>query len=405
MAILITSPSSLLPIKGIRIATAAAGLRYKDRDDTVLIALSKHVNTAAIFTKNQFCAAPVQLAKRYLNNTQPRYLLINSGNANAGTGETGLADAVSYCIELAKVGQCDANEVLPFSTGVIGERLPIDKLIQKFPELLNKLKEDAWLEAAQAIMTTDTVSKGVSKQIVLDGHKVSITGITKGAGMIRPNMATMLAFVATDLQIDTEQLNSLLKDAVDNSFHCITVDGDTSTNDACVLMASGSTGVSFANLSNQAKHEFVGALNSIFIKLAQSIICDGEGATKFITIRVEQALDTTMAREIAFTIAHSPLVKTAAFASDPNWGRILAAIGRANVSTLRMNKLSLYINELQVVENGELASTYDEEKGIEEMQKTELTFLVKLGMGEEVANIWTTDLSHEYVKINAEYRT
>lgn len=405
MAIALTSPNLLLPVKGIRIAAAAAEIRYKQRGDLVLVELCKHAQTAAVFTKNQFCAAPVIIAKQHLNVSQAKYLLINSGNANAGLGKQGLVDAKTSCAALAQAYGCNEVEVLPFSTGVIGTRLPVDRMIKQYPQLQNELGENAWINAAEAIMTTDTVSKGLSKQIDLDDHKVTITGIAKGAGMIRPDMATMLAFVATDLKIDSQVLNQTLTDAVDQSFHCITVDSDTSTNDACVLIATGQHGISLDELSQPAKAKFIEALNSLFLTLAQSIVRDGEGITKFISIQVEQAKNKAMARGIAFTVAHSPLVKTAAFASDPNWGRILAAVGRVEEHRLEIDKLSLFINQLQVISNGEISIDYSEEKGLYEMHKEEIEFRIQLGLGASAANIWTTDLSHDYVTINAEYRT
>jgi len=405
MAISLQAPINLLPIAGIRIANAAAGIKYKGRDDLVLFELSKGSNTAAVLTKNQFCAAPVEITRMHLEVSTPKYLLINSGNANAGLGKQGIADAKQACASLAAEASCDDTEVLPFSTGVIGELLPIEKITQALPTLLKKLNGDAWLSAANAIMTTDTVAKGYSEKIYLDGAEISITGIAKGAGMIRPDMATMLAYVATDLNIDNENLSDLLNQAVDQSFHCITVDGDTSTNDSCVLVATGKSSLGFSDLSEYAKEEFVTSLNSIFLKLAQSIIRDGEGITKYISVKVEQAKSKSIARAIAFTIAHSPLVKTAAFASDPNWGRILAAAGRATEEPMQISDISIYINELNVIDHGELAESYSEKCGQKEMQKDEILFRLLLGEGSSEVTIWTTDLSYDYVKINAEYRT
>jgi len=405
MAISLQAPINLLPIAGIRIATTAAGIKYKDRDDLVLFELSKGSNTAVVLTKNQFCAAPVEIARMHLEVSTPKYLLINSGNANAGLGKQGVADAKQACASLASESSCDDTEVLPFSTGVIGELLPVEKITQVLPALLKKLNGDAWMSAANAIMTTDTVAKGYSEKIYLDGTEISITGIAKGAGMIRPDMATMLAYVATDLIIDNESLSDLLNQAVDQSFHCITVDGDTSTNDSCVLIATGTSGLGFSDLSEHAKEEFVTSLNSIFLKLAQSIIRDGEGITKYISVKVEQAKSKSIARAMAFTIAHSPLVKTAAFASDPNWGRILAAAGRATEEPMQISDVSLYINDLRVIDHGELADGYSEKSGQKEMQKDEIQFRLLLGEGSSEVTIWTTDLSYDYVKINAEYRT
>jgi len=405
MAISLPAPTKLLPVPGVRIATCAAEIRYQGRDDLVLFELAEQATSAAVFTKNQFCAAPVVLAKQHLQNTQPKYLLINSGNANAGLGEQGLMDAKASCEAVAKTCKCRAEEVLPFSTGVIGERLPIEKITKQSITLAEKLQQDNWLNAAKAIMTTDTVPKALTKELSLDGHKIVITGIAKGAGMIQPDMATMLAFVVTDLAINETVLQDMTCNTVAKSFNCITVDGDTSTNDACVFSATGAAGVQFDDLSAKAQQEFSNALHELFIFLAQAIIRDAEGVTKFISVKVEQASDIEMAKVVALTIANSPLVKTAAFASDPNWGRILAAAGRAPVAGLQADKFSLYINDVQIVENGQLAASYTEDKGSQAMQKDELEFRLQLGLGQGVANIWTTDLSYEYVKINAEYRT
>lgn len=405
MAISLQDPKKLLPITGIRIATAAAGIKYNDRDDLVLFELCDDANTAVVFTKNQFCAAPVTVARDHLNQTQPKYLLINSGNANAGLGKQGVLDAQQTCEALAAESNSNKSVVLPFSTGVIGESLPVDKITRQLSGMLSSLREDAWLDAAKAIMTTDTVAKGNFEQLSLDGSTVTITGISKGSGMIRPDMATMLAYVATDLEVNSEQLSKQLDQAVEQSFHRITVDGDTSTNDACALIATGKSNVNFNDLSEQEKEQFISALDGIFLKLAQSIIRDGEGVTKFIAVKVEQAKSQSIARAIAFTIAHSPLVKTAAFASDPNWGRILAAAGRATNEPMSMDNISLYINNLCVIEYGELVASYSEEKAQIEMQKNEIEFRLQLNEGEFLETVWTTDFSYDYVKINAEYRT
>ena len=404
MAIALHTPTGLLPIPGIRIAAAAARIKYQDRDDVVLIELCKGSNIAVVFTKNQFCAAPVILAKQHLGQSQTKYLLINSGNANAGLGEQGIKNAKKCCDALAVVAGCHASEILPFSTGVIGEPLPFEKINNVSSNLLSNLSEDTWLQAANAIMTTDTVAKGYSQQLNLSGNKISLTGIAKGSGMIRPDMATMLAYIATDLIIDKADLQQLITQATNKSFHCITVDGDTSTNDACALIATGQSGLQFNQLSDSDKSEFIITLNEIFLKLAQSIVRDGEGVTKFIAVKVEQAKDDSMAREIAFSIAHSPLVKTAAFASDPNWGRILAAAGRGTMQTMAPEKFALYINDLQIIENGEVTSTYHESLGQQEMQNDELKFILQLGQRESEITVWTTDLSYDYVKINAEYQ-
>ncbi len=405
MAISLNPPERLIPVSGIRVATAAAGLRYKDRDDLVLMELSEPARTAALFTTNRFCAAPVVVARQHLAAVQPRYLLINAGNANAGLGAQGLADAQQCCAALARACACQENEILPFSTGIIGERLPVEKITAHCTRLARALGEDAWLAAAQAIMTTDTVCKGLSRQVELDGQTVTMTGIAKGAGMIRPDMATMLAFVATDLEAGPGELEQLSRQAVRQSFHCITVDGDTSTNDACVLVATARSGARFSALSSRARADFSEALNSLYLSLAQAIVRDGEGITKFVCVRIEQARSEAEAREIAFSIAHSPLVKTSAFASDPNWGRIVAAAARTPHGALVMERLSLHINTVPVIENGQPAPDYTDAAGVRAMQGDELEYRLQLGLGTASARIWTTDLSHEYVKINAEYRT
>jgi glutamate N-acetyltransferase/amino-acid N-acetyltransferase len=405
MAISLQAPTTLLPIPGVRISTAAAGIKYSDRDDLVLFELSENASTAVVLTKNQFCAAPVEITRKHLSVSRAKYLLINSGNANAGLGKQGLADAKQACAVLATEADCNETQVLPFSTGVIGTKLPVEKITQKIPTLLNQLEENQWLAAAKAIMTTDTVAKGYSEQLHLGGETVSITGIAKGSGMIRPDMATMLAYVGTDLEIEDKALNELLTQTVDQSFHCITVDGDTSTNDAAVLVATGNSKVKFNDLSEAERMKFKISLTEIFVNLAQAIIRDGEGVTKFITVSVEQAKNETKAKEIAFAIANSPLVKTAAFASDPNWGRVLAAAGRATDELLEISKISLFINDLKVIESGEVASSYSEDSGQKEMQKNEIQFRLSLDEGKSVAKVWTTDLSYDYVKINAEYRT
>jgi glutamate N-acetyltransferase/amino-acid N-acetyltransferase len=355
-----------------------------------------------VFTRNRFCAAPVQVARSHLTqNSTPRFLLINSGNANAGTGDEGYAVAMNSCCTVANLAMIEPEQVLPFSTGVIGEQLAADAISNALPNLLEQLHADAWLSAAEGIMTTDTLAKGVSRELQIDGQRVSITGICKGSGMIRPDMATMLAYVATDAQIDSDVLARCLGVAVAQSFNSISVDGDTSTNDACVLMATGTSGV----VVDTDHAEFMQVLNEVFRELAQSIVRDGEGATKFIEIEVSGAKSTEDARTLGYTIAHSPLVKTALFASDPNWGRILAAIGRAEVDELDVKKLDLYIGNTRLLHAGLPDPTYREEKGQKEMAAEEIRIRVALNNGEQQATIWTTDLSYEYVKINAEYRS
>jgi len=396
------SESPAYPVKGIRLASAAAGIRYPDRDDLVVIEIAADASCAAVFTTNAFCAAPVELAKQHLAAASPRYLLINSGNANAGTGDAGMQAARETCQSLATVAGCDINQVLPFSTGVIGEDLPAERFPAAIPVLLDGLDEAGWQRAAQAIMTTDTVAKLASREIEIDGGKVTVTGMCKGSGMIRPDMATMLAFVATDAGVPEELLQTTLQQAVEPSFNAITVDGDTSTNDACVLMASGSGGVTIDG-GNSAL--FLSAVRGVCMDLARAIVRDGEGATKLVEIQVESAATLQEAKDVAYTIAHSPLVKTALFASDPNWGRILAAVGRAGIDNFEIDKVRIWLGDLCIVTHGGRDPEYREEAGQQVMDQSELTIRVDLGRGAYNTTILTCDLSYDYVKINAEYRT
>jgi glutamate N-acetyltransferase/amino-acid N-acetyltransferase len=393
----------LSKIEGVGVGTAAAGIRYRDRDDLVLFALPAEATTSAVFTRNAFCAAPVVVAREHLRQALPRFLLVNAGNANAGTGTAGMEAAQRTCALIAETGGCRFEQVLPFSTGVIGMALPVEKIAAKVPELMASLAEDGWMRAARAIMTTDTVMKGVSRQVHIAGSIITVTGIAKGSGMIRPDMATMLAYVATDVSVARATLDSCLQKAVAESFNCITVDGDTSTNDACVLMASGASGCVIDSAEKEAVFQQV--LNDVCRYLAQAIIRDGEGATKFISIIVEQARDLEEAREVAFTVAHSPLVKTALFASDPNWGRILAAVGRAPIDKLDIHGVNLFLDEVCVIRGGEPAAEYSEEKGQAVLSREEITIRISLQRGEFSATVWTTDFSYDYVRINADYRS
>lgn len=403
MPINIKAPTSLPLVKGISLSAVEANIRYKGRNDLVLIKIEKGGTTAGVFTLNKFCAAPVTLCREHLSkNKSPRYLLINAGNANAGTGEQGLNSAKQTCSMLAELCDVSPEEVLPFSTGVIGEQLPLSPFAINLPQAIEQLKEDNWLLAAQGIMTTDTVAKGVSKKIEIDGNIVTITGIAKGSGMIEPNMATLLAYIACDANVEEELLQYVLNEAAADSFNAITVDADTSTNDSLVLIASGQSDV---KITKNNREIFQQAINAVCQQLAQAIIRDAEGATKFVTIDVESAPDKKYAREIAYTIARSPLVKTALFASDPNWGRLLMAIGRSQVQDLNVNKISLWLGETQLLESGEPLESYTEEQGQIEMDKEEITIRVALNVGKSSARIWTSDLSHEYVRINAEYRS
>jgi len=408
MAVALTAPSSLLAVAGVRVGTFAAGIRKPNRRDLVLFELSPgHAGcgVSAVFTRNRFCAAPVQVAREHLEaQSSVRYLLINTGNANAGTGNRGLRDAHACCAALAALADCPARAVLPFSTGVIGEPLPVERLTAGLPGALAALDADGWLDASSGILTTDTLGKGVSRQIQIGGRSVTITGIAKGAGMIRPDMATMLAFVATDAGLSPGLRERALKDAVNLSFNRITVDGDTSTNDACVLMSSGAAGVHL-EVEDDDYRAFVQALGGICMQLAQAIVRDGEGATKFITITVEGGADVAEAEAVAYAIAHSPLVKTAFFAGDPNWGRILAAVGRAGIDDLDVNAVELWLDDLCLAEQGGRAGGYTEAAAAALMAKEEITIRVALARGEHAATVWTCDFSYEYVRINAEYRS
>jgi glutamate N-acetyltransferase/amino-acid N-acetyltransferase len=403
MPVNLQAPTALHPVPGIRLGTAQAGIRKPNRRDLVVVDCDAGTEIAAVFTKNRFCAAPVTLARRHLAASSPRALLINTGFANAGTGEPGLNDAVACCEALARQLGCKPEAILPFSTGVIGERMPVARLVEGMPKAISALSENGWVEAAQGIMTTDIVAKGGSRRMRIDGHDVTITGIAKGSGMIRPNMATMLAFVATDARIAPALLQQLLTDAVDVSFNCITVDGDTSTNDACVLLASGKTAAIEAG--SDGYKIFQKALVDLCQELAQAIIRDGEGATKLMTIDVVGGSSAADRCNVAYEIAHSPLVKTAFFASDPNWGRILAVVGRAPISRLDIDKVSIHLNDVCVVRNGALASDYTEARGAAAMRQAEITVRVDLGAGSATARVWTCDFSHDYVRINAEYRS
>jgi glutamate N-acetyltransferase/amino-acid N-acetyltransferase len=391
-------------VAGITLGTANAGIKQTVRDDILVIQMAEHSTCAAVFTQNAFCAAPVHVAKANLAHA-PRWLLINSGNANAGTGEQGMKDALATCADLAAVVDGVATQVLPFSTGVIGQPLPVGKIKASLREAVSNLDTANWDKAAQAIMTTDTFPKGVSKVIEIDGQTITINGISKGAGMIQPNMATMLGFMATDAKIDQALLQECLALAVEQSFNRITVDGDTSTNDACVLMASGCSLAPEIKQDSEHYPIFADAVMAVCKQLAEAIVRDGEGATKLMRIVVEQALTDEEAVRVGKTIAHSPLVKTAFFASDPNWGRILAAVGRAGVENMVLEDVQLYLDDVCIVRNGGRADDYTEEAGQGVMDQEEITVTVKLGRGDEVQEVLTCDFSYDYVKINAEYRT
>ena len=391
-----------LPVSGVRLATAAAGIRYKNRKDVCLIELAQGGTAAGVFTQNKFCAAPVHVAKENLAKDPVRYLIINSGNANAGTGDEGMRAARETCRTVAALAGCPMSQVLPFSTGVIGQDLPILPFQQAMPSLMSGLSEDGWEDAARTIMTTDTRPKFCSKQIEFDGQTITITGIAKGSGMIHPNMATMLGYVATDAKIDQKSLQSMLSKGVDPSFNSITVDGDTSTNDACVLLASGASGLEITDAHQEA---FQSALNEVLFYLAREIVRDGEGATKLVEIAVEGAKDDAEAKAVAFTVAHSPLCKTAWFASDPNWGRVLAAVGRAPIDHLDIDALKIYLDDVLLVSDGGRAASYTEEQGQSVLSKEAFEIRVIMNEGKGAARVLTCDFSYDYVKINAEYRS
>jgi len=393
-------------VKGVRIGFAEAAIRYKNRRDLTLFEIAEGATVAAVFTQNSYCAAPVLLGREHLAMATPRYMIINTGNANAGTGSLGLDNARASCAALAELTAVPAQQVLPFSTGVIGEHLPVERLAAALPAALENLSAGHWAQAATGIMTTDTQPKGASEQLTVGGISYTITGIAKGAGMIRPNMATMLGYVATDAAIGQGLLQTMLKTAVEQSFNRITIDGDTSTNDSCVLIATGQAGnTPLASAQGELFTALQAAFNRVFARLAQLIVRDGEGATKFITVRVEEGATTEECCDVAYSIAHSPLVKTAFFASDPNWGRIVAAIGNAGLEGLDVGRVRVYLNDVCIVENGGRANGYTEEQGAAAMREPEITIGVCLGRGSAQDTVYTCDFSYDYVKINADYRS
>jgi glutamate N-acetyltransferase/amino-acid N-acetyltransferase len=391
---------NLLEVKGVKCSSIASGIKNNGQLDLSLVSFIKGSNTAAVFTQNIFCAAPVIVAKNHLNSNIEA-LLINSGNANAGTGEKGLEDSYKTCEYLAQELNILPEQVLPFSTGVIGELLPLKAFKSNINLLVSSLTKEGMSKVASGILTTDLVEKSYSTSIDVGGKNVNLTGIAKGSGMIRPDMATMLSFIVSDISASSEELQDCLTNAVNQSFNRITVDGDTSTNDACTLSATNQSGVQLS----QCKDEFQKALNLVSKQLAHMIVKDGEGATKFVEIKIEGLESSEDCLEVAYTVAHSPLVKTALFASDANWGRILAAVGRAKVNGLSIENINIFINDLQVIDSGEKSTAYTEELGSAEMQKSEIVIRVNLGTSDSSESVWTTDLSYDYVKINAEYRS
>ena len=404
-----TPADQLCPVPGVRIGTAMAGVRKANRRDLVVFTLDPGAQVAGVFTRNRFCAAPVQVCRDHLAADHGvRALVVNTGNANAGTGEDGVVRARQTCIALARHLDLSPEQVLPFSTGVIMETLPVDRLQAAMPAALSALRDDGagWALAAEGIMTTDTVPKALSRTVQVGGRTVTITGISKGAGMIRPNMATMLGFVATDAALAPALVDRLVREAADASFNRITIDGDTSTNDSLVLIATGRAGhAPITSLEDGDGRAFQAALNAVCVHLAQAIVRDGEGATKFITVRVDGGADESECRQVAYAIAHSPLVKTAFFASDPNLGRILAAVGYAGIADLDQARIDLFLDDVQVARAGGRHPAYREEDGQRVMKQSEITVRVDLHRGGASAPVWTCDLSHDYVSINADYRS
>ncbi len=395
-------------VPGVRLGIVSAGIKTPGRKDLVLMELAEGSHCAAVFTRNAFCAAPVTVARQHLQacHARPRYLLVNTGNANAGTGDAGLAAADACARAVAAAGKVSLEQVLPFSTGVIGESLPVGRIEAAIPAAFAALTTDGWADAAGGIMTTDTRPKGHSLRFDAQGRTYTLTGIAKGAGMIRPDMATMLAYIATDMAVEPGLLQQLLAAAVATSFNRITVDGDTSTNDACVLVATGAAGNPALGDSGSPLYAALrDALEQVCVALAQGLVRDGEGASKFVTVQVNGGLNEQECLDVAYTIAHSPLVKTALFASDPNWGRLLAAIGRAGLQQLAVERVGVYLNDILIAEGGCRAASYTEEQGVAAMAPEEIDIRVELNRGQSAATVWTTDFSYDYVRINAEYRS
>ena len=399
-------PEQLLPVDGVMLGIAAAGIKKPDHKDLLVMVLDKGTKVAGVLTRNRFCAAPVIVVKEHLAISSIRALVVNTGNANAGTGEAGLAHVHTTCATLAELLGCEVQQVLPFSTGVIMEPLPIDAIVSGLPIAVANLKTDNWFDAAHAILTTDIVPKAVSKQIQLNGRTITITGMAKGSGMIRPNMATMLGFIASDAVISQMMLQEMVQYAADHSFNRITVDGDTSTNDAFMLMATGCAGNEEINDKESAEFgQLQEAITAIAVILAKMIVRDGEGATKFIAIQVDACKNSEECDKVAYAIAHSPLVKTAFFASDPNLGRILAAIGYAGIDDLDVNSVQIYLDDVLIAENGGRATAYREEDGQRVMNQSEITVRVVLNRGVASTTVWTCDFSYDYVRINSDYRS
>ena len=404
MAVNLSPPSVLLPVKGVKLSTVATGMRYQGRDDLLLMTFVEGTQCAAVFTQNKCCAAPVHVAREHLNvNAGARAILVNAGNANAATGDVGMQNAITSCAAVAEKCGVTAAQVLPFSTGVIGEQMNMPVLLDGIESLSQRLKEDAWLDAAEAIMTTDTLAKACSKQVDVGGTTITITGIAKGSGMMCPNMATMLAYVATDANIDAGDLQTLVKEGAAASFNRITVDGDTSTNDALLLAATAQANTSA--LKGKDLGLVATAINEVLISLATAIVRDAEGATKFVKIDVCGGASEADCAAVAYSIGHSPLVKTALFASDPNWGRILMALGKAPADQLEIDQVDIKIGDVELIEQGQPASNYTEERGKHVFEQSEISISIDLNLGDSRYHVWTSDLSHDYVSINADYRS
>lgn len=394
------------PVKGVKLTSVSAGIKKVGRRDVVLFELAEGSSVAGVFTQNAFCAAPVTVCREHLSKAPIRYLVINSGNANACTGDQGLADAKATCAAIAQQAGVQTEQVLPFSTGVIGQPLPVQKILAVIPEGLAKVTEAGWEDAGAGIMTTDTRPKGFSQQLVYQGQTITLNGISKGAGMIKPNMATMLGYIATDAKIARPVLQQLCREAANKSFNRITIDGDTSTNDSCILIATGQVDLpEVTEASGELYEKLRTLIIAAFEYLAKAIIADGEGATKFVTVAVSGGANQQECLDVAYAVAHSPLIKTALFASDPNWGRIVAAIGYAGVPNLDASKVRVHLNDVLIVENGGCAASYTEEQGQAVMNQADIGIYINLGRGDAAETLWTTDLSYEYVRINADYRS
>jgi len=395
----------IYPVDGVKISSVSSGMYKKIRLDLSIIEINSNSSVAGVFTKNKAKSPAVIISQKNLKKSNPKFLIVNAGNANAGTGKDGYNDVIKYCESLAKKGNCSIDDILVFSTGVIGEKIKVKNIVNSIPLLVKNLDANQWNAFSQSILTTDTENKIISKKFKIAGESVTITGVTKGSGMIMPNMATMLSFVATDVKIPKNQLSKILKDITKVSFNMITVDGDTSTNDSSILIATGKSKIIYNNLSNDDKNKFNNILKSIYIDLAKKIVKDGEGATKFVTIKVDKVSTFKVAKKIAMSVANSPLVKTALFAEDPNWGRILSAIGNVNTSVKDLSKIELRLGKILIYKNNKLNSKYNEKAAKKYLKNKNIEIYIKYNTGLFSGTVWTSDLSHEYININADYRS